>query len=89
MEYIHTCTQKTLVYNILSSERAEGSGVSEPQVKYVSPQPDGWEEGRTCHAVSCRVASPTHYQLSSSSPINSVDHYCFIAVLVGLARAQC
>ena len=31
--------------------------------------PEGSEEGRTRHAASRRIASPTHYRLSYSGPL--------------------
>ena len=38
---------------------------------------EGSEKSRTCDAASCRTASPTHYQLSYSSPrILVYDYVC-------------
>ena len=63
------CTQ-TRPWFILSSERVlwgvESDAMLTPQEKFLLPEAQ--EEDQTHDAASCRIASPTHEQLSYSGP---------------------
>ena len=58
---------------ILSSKRVLGNEVrTHVNSKGKTPSSRGSEEGQTWDAASCRTVSPTHYQLSFSSPIQNI-----------------